>query len=183
MRVLNVGGGTNRTLPDEFSTWTQDVLDIDPAVNPDIVCDALELKTLPPSTYDAVWCAHNLEHFYHFQVETVLEGFLHVLNEDGFAQIVVPNLLHVFEAMAVNHLDIHDTWYRANSHPVTFHDVLFGWNYALRSGNCYYAHKCGFSKLSLLEALHAAGFGSVFVGESGPDLIAKAYRKAGVPCP
>ena len=183
MRVLNVGGGGNRELPSEFADWDQDILDIDPEVHPDIVCDALEMKTLPSGTYDAVWCSHNLEHFYHYQVPTVLAGFLHVLKDDGFAEILVPNLPHVFQAMAVHNLDLHDVWYRTNHIAVTFHDVIYGWGRALKQGNGYYAHKCGFSKLSLSEALQDAGFKSVYIGESGPDLMAKAYRKAGVPCP
>ena len=56
MRVLNVGGGTNRQLPKQYAGWEQDVLDIDPNVKPDILCDAKLMRKLPAAKYDAVFC-------------------------------------------------------------------------------------------------------------------------------
>lgn len=182
MRVLNVGGGLNPALPAHFEGWDLDVLDIDPEVKPDICLDAREMKTLPAETYDAVLCSHALEHFYKHDVPKVLAGFLHVLKPDGFAEIVVPSLTRLWEAMAKCSLDVSDVWYRTgNGVPITFHDVLYGWHHAMENGNLYYAHKCGFTMNSLSEALMKAGFAGVQIWDDASNLYARAYRTK--PCP
>ena len=93
-RVLNVGGNSRRIpIPAHFSGWEHHLLDIDPAGAPDIVCDARELQALPAASYDAVYCSHNLEHYFRHDLPRVLAGFLHVLKPDGFADIRVPDML------------------------------------------------------------------------------------------
>lgn len=75
-KVLNVGGNSKETpLPQKYAGWEHVILDIDPAVKPDVVCDARELSSLLCSTYDSVYCSHNLEHYYHHDVKKVLLGF------------------------------------------------------------------------------------------------------------
>jgi hypothetical protein len=60
-KLLNVGGGSKlHSIPDYYTGWEHDLLDIDPRGQPEIVLDARELHTLPPATYDSVYCAHNL---------------------------------------------------------------------------------------------------------------------------
>ncbi len=111
-KVLNVGGGPTRDLPIFYKGWTQVLLDIDPQVKPDVVCDAKQMGKLPRGAYDAVYCSHNLEHFYRHEVPNVLAGFQHVLKADGFAHIMVPDMNAVFEALKDR--DINDTWYRSD---------------------------------------------------------------------
>ena len=177
MRVLNVGGGSNRDLPPAYKDYVQDILDIDPVVHPDILCDAREMLGLPAGTYDAVFCSHTLEHFYKHDVPKVLAGFRHVLKADGVAHISVPNIPNAFLAMRANNLDLHDIWYRTGSNtPITFHDVLYGWNHAMERGNLFYAHKCGFSGISLGEAVMKAGFPHVRVAEDQYNIVAKASQ-------
>ena len=191
MKVLNVGGGPSRIIPDRYDGWVQHLLDIDPAVNPNICMDALDLikedilgATILEKTYDAVYCSHNLEHFYKHEVPIVLAGFKRILNEDGFAEISVPNIKYLISQLAANSLDIDDVWYRiGGGAPITFHDVLYGWNIPMSQGNEYYAHKCGFTPLSLNTVLVNAGFGSVFVIDQGSNLLAYAYKKVGMTCP
>lgn len=179
MRVLNVGGGANRELPPHYAGWDQDLLDINPECQPDICLDAKRLKELQGGTYDAVFCSHNLEHFYKHEVPVVLEGFLHVLNDDGFAEISVPSLPSMIRNMQANSLDIGDVWYRTPSGAaITFHDVLYGWDHAMANGNLFYAHKCGFTVHSLGEALLKSGFMGVEIGEDNFNIVAKAHKKA-----
>lgn len=178
MRVLNVGGGYKPTLPPAYDGWKQDVLDIDPDTQPDVCCDAREMLTLPPQTYDAVFCSHTLEHFYKHDVPKVLAGFRHVLKADGVAHISVPNLPSAFAAMRASNLDLHDIWYRTSTNaPITFHDTFYGWDHAMSHGNLFYAHKCGFTMLSLGEALIKAGFKHVRVAEDQYNLVAKASNQ------
>ena len=178
MKVLNVGGGASRCLPPEYDGWEQDLLDIDPAVNPDICCDALELvnEDLHAGKYEAVYCSHNLEHFYAHQVLTVLFGFKAALKEGGFVDISVPNVKGLMQAMLQGNLDINDVWYRTGQgQPITFHDVLYGWSQAMSQGNLYYAHKCGFTAISLHKALSDAGFKNIVITETQSNLTAKGY--------
>ena len=86
-------------------------------------------------------------------------------------EIHVPNLINLMKEMMRNNLDINDVWYRAGSFPITFHDVLYGWGQAMRNGNIYYAHKCGFTPLSLYEAVKNAGFKEVGVADQGSNLM------------
>lgn len=165
MRVLNVGGGPIRQLPAHYKGWAQDLLDIDKDVNPDILCDARKMGTLPPGGYDAVLCSHNLEHFHKHEVDGVLRGFGHVLKKDGFAEVVVPDMQRLFELAADR--DIDDVWYMAGANPITFHDVLYGWGLYVSEDNMHYCHKTGFSEKSLAKALTKAGFATVLTARDG----------------
>lgn len=177
MRVLNVGSGGSRTVPDTYKGWDQDTLDIDAAVNPDIVCDAKRLTTLRASQYDAVFCSHNLEHFYKHEVPGVLQGFLHVLKPDGFANIAVPDMNVLFKTITETNKDIDDTWYHCGGGPISFHDVIYGWGKQVASGNVYYSHKTGFTEKALGKTLRAAGFKSVMTAtDSAGNLHAFAFK-------
>ena len=174
MKVLNVGGGS-RTLPEEFYGWHQDLLDIDPSVSPDICCSAVDLFHLPPKTYDAINCSHNLEHVYRHEVPRVLIGFRHVLKDDGFAKIDVPNLGTAMEG-AIKH-GLEAIWYYgANGVPITYHDVIYGWSIQVGLGNEFYAHKTGFTETSLFNALLMAGFQDVQMATDGLNLSVRARK-------
>ena len=157
MIIQNVGGGS-RNLPPEYEGWEQCLLDLNPDCKPDLCMDGKDLGTTEAGKFDAILCSHNLEHYYRHDVNQVLTGFKHVLKDGGFADIRVPNVLGVFQAMARGNLDIDDVWYRVNGTAITFHDVLYGWNAAMESGNLFYSHKCAFSPLSLATVMQKAGF-------------------------
>lgn len=180
MIVLNVGGGPSRNLPPEYDGWEQHLLDIDPNVNPDICCDARELVNQDfADKYDAIYCSHNLEHYYQYEVPKVLAGFMHVLKSGGIAEIQVPNLTHLMQEFLSRNHDINDVWYRAGDQakmPITFHDVLYGWGGQLKEGNHYYAHKCGFTPLSLCDAVHKAGFVELGCVVQGANIFVKGVK-------
>jgi hypothetical protein len=118
-RVLNVGGN-NKTipLPEAYEGFEHWLLDIDPKGNPDILCDARELTDLEPGIVDAVYCSHNLEHYYRHDVPKVLAGFLHVLRAGGVAHIRVPDMGQVMRAVVERELDIDDVLYQSPSGPI-----------------------------------------------------------------
>lgn len=176
MRLLNVGSGGSKDVPRIYQGWEQDSLDIDANVNPDIVCDAREMRKLPPAKYDSVFCSHCLEHFYKHEVPTVLLGFAHVLNAGGFAHIAVPNMNAVFEAITKGNFDINDTWYQSHGGPISFHDVIYGWGKQVTLGNLYYCHKTGFTEKSLAKELRKA-FATVFTAaDDSGNLHAFAFK-------
>ena len=177
-KVLNVGGNSKDiAMPDIYNGWTQVWLDIDPAVNPDVLCDARELITLPANTYDAIYCSHNLEHYYRHDVKKVLAGFFHVLKKDGFAHIRVPDLGAVMREFVEKNMDINDTLYVSPAGPIAIQDVIYGWGKEIeRSGNDFFAHKIGFTETSLIATLMDANFYQVYSGTGAFEVAAFAFK-------
>lgn len=162
--VLNVGDGSKAIdVAAHYRGWQQLRLDIDPAGGADLVCDARLLdRQLPAEQYDAVYCSHNLEHYYPHDGARVLRGFIHVLKPDGFAEIRVPDVSQVIKDMMARGLDLEDELYVSPAGPIRALDVIYGWQVEIvRSGQDFYAHKTGFTAKSLTKSLLQAGFGVV----------------------
>lgn len=179
-KVLNVGGHDRSiALPAPFAGYQQLLLDIDPAGKPDIVCDARRLDTLEAAHFDAIYCSHNLEHYHRHEVPQVLAGFLHVLKDGGFAYVRVPDLHQVMQAVVQRRLDIDSTLYPSPAGPISVHDVIFGWGQEIqRSGNDFFAHKTGFSPVTLNKALRQAGFTQVYTSADHFEIAALALKGA-----
>lgn len=179
-KVLNVGGNSKAIpLPPQYAGFEHLLLDIDPRGSPDIVCDARELATLADGQFDAVYCSHNLEHFYRHDVPRVLAGFLHVLKQGGFVQVVVPDIGEVMLQAVTRNLDIEDVLYQSAAGPISVLDVLYGFGIEIeRSGQDFFAHKTGFTEKSLLAVLQAAGFSSVMSRTGNMEVDAIAFKGA-----
>lgn len=177
--ILNVGGGS-RNLPEKYNGWKQILVDIDPNVNPDVCCDALELqKYISIESIDAVYCSHAIEHFYKHDIPKLLAGFHYVLKNDGFVELHTPNFKHMIQELISRNLDVHDVWYRVyNDMPITFHDTIHGWNKAMEKGNLFYAHRCSFTPVSLNNDLLKANFKDIKIFEEGGNLMAVAYKNS-----
>lgn len=178
-KVLNVGGNNKAiALPPQYAEFEHLLLDIDPKGAPDIVCDARKLDTLEASQFDAVYCSHNLEHYYRHDVPRVLAGFQHVLKEDGFAQIRVPDIEAVMKLTVERGLDIEDVLYQSPAGPIMVLDVFYGYSVEIeRSGQDFYAHKTGFTQKSLLKALRAAGFVKIYSLLGHLEINALAFKR------
>ena len=163
-------------MPAQYANWQRFFLDIDPRVKPDVLCDARELTKLEAGGYDAIYCAHNLEHYYAHDVPKVLKGFRHVLKLGGFAHIVVPDLQELFTSVVERKLDIDDVLYISGDGPIRVRDVIYGLGEEIeRSGQDYYAHKNGFTHKSLHAALAAAGFDPIFLRTGNLEVQALAF--------
>ena len=174
-KVLNVGGNSKLIpIPAYFDGWQHDLLDIDERGNPDLVCDARELMSLEPGQYDAVYCSHNLEHYYRHEGLKVLQGFVHILKDDGFAEIRVPDIAKVIAAVQERQLDLDDVLYVSPAGPISAHDVMYGLQSEIvSSGQDFYAHKTGFTNKSLMKFLSQGGFRHIFLAE-GVELAVHA---------
>lgn len=160
-RVLNVGGNNKSiAIPDYYKDFEHILADIDPGVSPDLLIDARALDTTQAADFDAIYCSHNLEHFFAHDVRKVLKGFHHVLKEDGFVEIRVPDLALLMRQVVKNGLDLDDLLYTTKAGaPITARDVIYGWAAEIeKSGEDFYAHKTGFTPKTLQNALNAAGF-------------------------
>ncbi len=159
-RVLNIGGNNKRIpIPPCFDGWQHDLLDIDPSVEPDILCDARELWKLPPRQYDAIYCSHNLEHYFAHEVPNVLSGFNLLLKLDGFAYIKVPNLVGIMKMILDESLELDNELYMSPMGSIAPLDVIYGHRQQIESsGVDFYAHKTGFSVSLMQRLLKSAGF-------------------------
>jgi len=179
-KFLNVGGNSKDIpVPSYFDGWEHLLLDIDPVGNPDIICDAREIETLEPNQFHAVYCSHNLEHYYHHEVPKVLRGFQHVLKPSGFVMISVPDLEDVMRTMMEKGLDLDDVLYEnVAGIPILVRDVFYGWGFRMESsGQEYFAHKTGFTQRSLESVLKQNGFNHVFVQKSPFNIVAAAFMR------
>lgn len=159
---LNVGGGSKQVpVPGHYAGWKHVLLDVNPAGGVDIALDARKLRQLPAASFDAVYCSHNLEHYYLHEVPLVLAGFAHVLKPHGFVELRVPDLAAVMAEAVRRGLDVEDALYSSPAGPISVRDVLYGFGSEIARGNEFYAHKTGFTERSLRRLLAAAGFSHV----------------------
>ena len=155
-------------------------LDIDPRMRADFTCDALEMrKHVVGASFDAVFCSHNLEHYYFHQVPVVLSGMFHVLKSGGFVEILVPDILAAIKTMEQLGCDLEDVLYDSPGGPISTIDVIYGWRLEIeRSNQHYFAHKTAFTPKSLQKALLNAGFINVeiYKSERSFELQGIAYK-------
>ncbi len=177
-KVLNVGGNSKAiALPPQYAEFEHLLLDIDPTGAPDILCDARNLTDLEAGQFDAIYCSHNLEHYYRHDVQKVLAGFQHVLKDGGFAQIRVPDIQEVMRITLEKGLDIDDVLYQSPMGPIMVLDVLYGHTGQIeRSGQDFFAHKTGFTHKSLIAALTRARFAKIYSGTGNLEINAVAFK-------
>jgi SAM-dependent methyltransferase len=171
-RVLNVGGQSRAIqLPTAYAEFEHVLLDMDPNVEADIVLDVRELTSLEPQQFDAVYCAHNLEHVRKHEVPVVLSGFLHVLKPGGLAHIIVPDLQELMVACVQQGIDLDGLLYESPMGPITPLDVLYGHAGMIEhSGQDFYAHRTGFTSRTLANVVEASGFGPMFCQQGNLEL-------------
>ncbi len=160
-RVLNVGCGPleGSRLPAYFDDWKTLRVDVDAAVQPDILADLTDLSPIADGSVDAVWASHCVEHLYEHQVPLALQEFRRVLRDDGFACLIVPDLQTVGSYVAADKL--HEPLYQSAAGPVTPHDILFGFGAAIADGRVSMAHRCGFTPGMLDKVFRQLPFGEV----------------------
>src|SRR5438045_2405301 len=94
--VLNVGCGypLRQKLHRHFQghEWREIRLDLDPAVQPDIVCSITDIGPVVADSVDAVWSSHNLEHLQRHEVPQALAEFFRVLKPRGLLLLTLPDL-------------------------------------------------------------------------------------------
>lgn len=166
---LHVGCGPKRKdqTTRGFNTleWNELRLDIDEAVNPDIVGTMTDISGVADASVDAVFSSHNIEHLYPHEVPKALAEFKRVLKPDGFAVITCPDLQSVAALIAEDKLT--EAAYTSPAGPIAPIDMLYGHRPQLARGNLYMAHRCGFTQKVLTGTLQAAGYAMVAARRRG----------------
>lgn len=159
--LINAGCGplSGSRIPTLFDNWKQIRVDVDPAVEPDVVANVTDLSAIPSGSADAVWSAHCIEHLFAHEVPAALGEFRRVLRGDGFACVIVPDLQAIAEWIATDRL--HEAIYQSSAGPVTAHDMLWGFGPAIEGGEAAMAHRCGFTPTVLLQRLSDCGFAEI----------------------
>ena len=177
--VLNVGCGypLRQKLHRHFHgrEWREVRLDLDPAVQPDVVCSITDISPVAADSVDAVWSSHNLEHLQRQEVPLALAEFLRVLKPHGLLLLTLPDLQQVARLVVEDRLE--DSAYISQSGPITPLDMIFGHTASLARGNRFMAHRTGFTARSLHQLLIEAGFVEVTLRQgSSFDLWATGYK-------
>ena len=178
--VLHVGCGAPN--PDKLHRafrgpdWQEIRLDIDPAVQPDIVASMLDMSMILEASYDALYSSHNIEHLYPHEVPIALHEFARVLKDDGLALITCPDLQAVAALIAEGKLE--DTAYTAPAGPIAALDMVYGHRASMARGNLFMAHRTGCTQQTLGQHLIGGGFARVTVQRdvSNFALWAVAYK-------
>ena len=162
--VLNIGGGSKSIpLPAHFKGWKHILLDIEAHEDVDIVMDARDLGQIQ-ERFDAIYCSHNLEHYYGFEVPKILKQMQRCLKSGGVLEVHTPDIREVMQRVVQGALPLDATLYTSGHGAIQVLDILYGFQSAIQgSGNTHYAHKTGFDALLLRQLLLDAGFYSALV--------------------
>jgi predicted SAM-dependent methyltransferase len=126
--VLHVGCGPKRSekLHEVFRNahWHEIRVDINPAVDPDIVANITSIPQVADACIQAVWSSHNLEHLFAHDVAIALNEFRRVLVPGGFALLTLPDLQKAAEFIARGLLE--RPVYESRAGPICPIDICFG---------------------------------------------------------
>lgn len=170
-RLLHIGCGPKRLqhLPAFFHNgWEEIRLDIDPAVEPDIVASIVDLSGVDSDAYDAVWSSHNIEHLFHHEAISMLTQLRRVLKPDGWCVVTCPDIRTAM-AFALEH-GLDAPMYQSAMGPISARDMLYGHMASIQHGNEFMAHKNGFDLNSMAEVFRAAGYPRFYGEREGTNL-------------
>ena len=179
-KVLNVGGGNKKfPLPSYYDGWEHILLVLDLSGNPVLHMDAIDMVELEPNQFDAIYCSNNLEHYYRADVKEVLKGMHHVLKENGFVEIMVPNIEELIKLAYERGLDIDDILYEIEGFgPITVHDFIFGYEFTNDPIRRELGlHKTAFTQKSLEAYLKKNGFSFVYARNEGLLIHMLGFKK------
>lgn len=175
MRLLNIGAGSKGipVLP-WYEGWDVVRLDIEPKAEPDLLMDALDIDTLKPGQFDAIYASHVLEHIYLFHLMRFLNGVRNVLKSDGFAEFRVPNALQACK-VAVRKGRLSAPCYKIPGGMITAWDMLYGYTkYQMQWGEPM-AHHNAFDPQRLAATLNYV-FDKVYVQDATWELRGVACK-------
>jgi predicted SAM-dependent methyltransferase len=160
---LHVGCGMKRknktTAGFNTPDWHEHRLDIDPAVEPDIVGTITNMAAVADHSMGALYSSHNIEHLYPHEVPVALKEFCRALRPDGFAVITCPDLQSVAELVAQDKLT--EPAYQSPAGPISPLDIIYGHGRSMANGNLFMAHHTGFTLRSMITSLRESGFAAV----------------------
>jgi SAM-dependent methyltransferase len=176
LKFLNVGCGPRGRwpLPELFEGYDELRMDIDPAVEPDVV-GSITAMDLPDGSVDGVYASHILEHVDHWLVHEALCEVYRVLRPGGVALIVTPDLEKIAAEILrePGRIEMVQPDAPFGLSPL---DMIFGWSLAVFNGQEHQRHRTAFTQLTLAGHLEAAGFRAGSVSALNWQLFAQARK-------
>lgn len=149
-------------------------MDLDPRANPDLLIDATKLHLwadILPS-FSAVYCSHNLEHYYIHDAVLVLKGMFAVLAPGGHVMLLMPDVQAAADAIA-NGASLFD---KVPGCTFDWHQCLYGDPREVMRLGEHWGHKTGFTEDSLRNLLLSVGFVNPIFEHGVFELAAMAYK-------
>ena len=107
-----------------------------------------------------------------------MAGFHNVLKTDGFVYLKVPDIEVILKIMVNSQMDIDDILYQSEAGPISIHDAIYGYGLQIeRSGEDFFAHKCGFTQKKLLKYLQEANFYKIYMKSISTSIHALAFKE------
>ena len=187
-RVLHIGSGSAcaARLHPVFRTptWSEIRVDVDVAVNPDIVASIVDLRAaVSDGSCDAVWASHVIEHVDTHDVQRALAEIHRVLHPAGFALLRCPDIEQVAQFVLDGRLG--DVIYQSAAGPITPLDMIFGHSASIMESKEAMRHRTAFTEKRLADALLQAGFSEVRTLRTAQyEIWAAAFREKAMvdPC-
>lgn len=158
--VLHVGCGPADPdkLPQPFRApeWRELRLDIDPAVEPDIIASITDMSVVESESVDGLYSSHNLEHLFPREVPIALGEFYRVLKPGGCLLVTLPDIEKAAELILQDKIE--EVAYVSPAGPIRPLDIIFGFEPYVDGGNAFMAHRTAFTARSLARHLSRAGF-------------------------
>lgn len=160
--ALNVGCGSSTKKDTHYlikgDEWEHVRVDIDPAVNPDVIDDSSKLTMFPTMSVDAIFSSHNLEHLHVEEAKLALAVYYDRLKVDGICIIIVPSFETACRFIAEGKGNA--VVYESPAGPIRALDMIFGYSLYTRD-NVYQRHLWGYTTESLAELFTETGFKGV----------------------
>ena len=173
--LLHVGcGPRGRPIPEMFDGYTELRMDIDAAVEPDVV-GSITAMDMPDGSVDGVYASHILEHVEQWQVHEALCEVRRVLRPGGVALIVTPDLERIAQEI-IDHPGLVEAITQESPFKAAPLDMLFGDQSAVFVGREYQRHRTAFTQLTMAGHLEAAGFAGGAVSAHNWQLFARATK-------
>ena len=141
--------------------------------------DSPEFSKLPrinDLSVDMIFASQNLVRYYASDLASILENYHRILKRDGIVFIICSDLHDISQKISDGLL--HRDAYESPAGPITYYDVLFGHTASIAHSLTSAAHRSGYTKDSLADALGQAGFPMVrcISGPEGNDIWAFAAK-------
>lgn len=144
--------------------WRQIRLDIDPANQPDVVANFVDMRAaVPDQAVDAIFSSHAIEHLHAHEVIPAFREFRRVLRPDGFVLATCPDLAAI--ARFVLEKGAETVAYESPAGPIRPIDMLYGHGLSISRGSAAMAHHTGFTAKRLARVALESGFAEVRVME------------------
>jgi predicted SAM-dependent methyltransferase len=172
--VVSLGWGSAHqgTLSRHFKPeeWNEVRVDMDAAVNPDLVSSLHHIPAIPDASVQGVWIGHVLQRLSFPEASAVIVEAMRMLKDGGELLVAVPDmqLAATYLANGEGEAEV----FHAPAGAITAIDMLFGFQKLIAKGETARIHKSGYTAESLGNFLRVQSVCNIHVQRHPYDLVA-----------